>query len=106
MPIRAIVDNTYYIFDSLGTALSWPAGARIQQIRLLTLNTTASAEFQVVAGTPWFSWSYVTHGTFGAGGTGGSVVAAHHVIPMGGVRVPAAIIPTTLTACTAWIDFA
>lgn len=105
MPIRALLDNTYYVFDSLGTAIAWNAGSRIQQIRLLALDTTATVEFQIAAGTPWFRWTYTVHGTFGSGGTGGSVVTSHHVIPMGGVKVPTAIIPTTLTACSAWIDF-
>ena len=105
MPIRAILDNTYYVFDSLGTALPWPSGARIQQIRLFALNTASVAEFQVAAGTPWFRWAYTTNASVAAG-SADSIVPGHFVIPMGGVRVPTAIIPTTLTACTAWIDFA
>lgn len=104
MPIRTLVDNTYYVFDAQGTGLTWPAGARIQQIRLFTLNTTAAVEFQVVAGTPWFSWNYLVHGTL-LGGTSISIIQSYHTIPMGGVRCPTAIIPTTLTACSAWIDF-
>ena len=104
MPIRTIIDNTYYVFDSLGTALPWPAGARIQQIRLATLSTLAAVEFQVRAGTPWFVWSYLTHGAVSVG-SAASVIESYHTIQMGGVRVPTAIIPTTLTACSAWIDF-
>lgn len=104
MPNNQIIDNTYYVFVGSVTAIPWPQGARIQQIRLFTANTTASVEFQVVAGTPWFLWNYITHGALFTA-SGGSVIQSHHVIPMGGVRVPTAIIPTTLTACTAWIDF-
>ena len=107
MPIRTIVDNTFYLFDSAGTALAstvWPAGARISQIRILALTTAASVTFQIAAGTPWFEWSYTQVGFAGVGSTV-SVVPTLYTIPMGGIRVPTAIIPTTLTAATAWIDF-
>lgn len=107
MPIRALVDNTFYLFDSLGTALAstvWPTGARVSQIRIFALDTTAAVTFQIAAGTPWFQWAY-TRNTSVAAGSADSIVPGHFVIPMGGMRVPTAIIPTTLTAATAWIDF-
>ena len=104
MPGNQIIDNTYYIFVGSGTAIPWPVGARIQQIRLFTTNTTATVEFQVVAGTPWFSWNYLIHGSAIAS-SATSVISAYHTIPMGGVQCRLAIIPTTLTACSAWIDF-
>ena len=100
MPIQTILDNTYYIFDSLGTALLWNAGSRIQQIRILSLSTTATVEFQAVAGTPVFRWNYL------ANGSTNTFAPSMYVIPMGGVSFPTAWIPTTLTAATAWIDFA
>ena len=108
MPIRTIVDNTFYLFDSAGTALGstvWPAGARVSQIRILAINTLASVTFQIVAGTPWFQWDYLTQASVPVTSSNSVIVPNLYVIPMGGMRVPTAIIPTTLTAATAWIDF-
>ena len=100
----ALLDNTYVVFGSQGTALAWPAGARIAQVRILALDTTASAVFQVVAGTSIFEWRYLVH-ELGVGTSARSIQTAMHVFPMGGVGFKTAWIPTTLTACTAWIDF-
>ena len=105
MPIRTILDNTFYLFDFLGTALPatvWPSGARVSQIRILALDTSAAVEWQIAAGTPWFRWSYLQVGFAGIG-SAVSVTPAMFTIPMGGMRVPTAMIPTTMTACSAWI---
>ena len=102
MPLQ---DNTYIIYAAQAGALAWPTGARISQIRIVALNTSASAVFHANAGTPIFEWRYVLH-ELGAGTSSRDVVSAMHVFPMGGVSFPTAWIPTTLTACTAWIDFA
>ena len=99
-----LIDNTFVVFASQGTALAWPSGARISQVRLLALNTLASCVFQAVVGTPIFEWRYLVHGTV-TPGSGVAVVDATHTIPMGNVSFPTAWIPTTMTACTAWIDF-
>ena len=104
MPGNQLIDNTYYVFVGSGTAIPWPAGARIQQIRLFTTSTLASLEFQVSAGTPWLLWNYITHGAVSVG-SAATLIQSYHTIPMGGVRCQTAIIPTTLTACSAWIDF-
>ena len=99
MPIRTTIDNTYHLFDSTaGRLTNWPSGARISQIRLHAVNTAAAATFQIAAGTPFFEWAYV--------GAGAGIAPGHYIFPMGGVPCPTAFIPTTLTACTAWIDFA
>mgnify|MGYP001573287815 FL=1 len=102
MPIRTIIDNTYYVFDSQGTALTWLAGARIAQIRIFAVTTAANVEFQLAAGTPWFTFSYLQTV---AVNTGITLVPSTFTFPMGGVGVKTGIIPTTLTAATAWIDF-
>lgn len=99
MPIRTIIDNTYHVFDSQGTVLTWLAGARIAQIRILAVTTAATVELQVAAGTPWFNFSYLQTVT------ANTVVPSLFVFPMGGVGVKTGLIPTTLTAATAWIDF-
>ena len=104
MPIRTLIDNTYHVFDSQGTALSWLSGARIAQIRIFAIDTTAAVVLQLAAGTPWFQWSYLVHGAVSVG-SAASVVPTLYTIPMGGVGVKTGIIPTTLTAATAWIDF-
>lgn len=107
MPIQTVVDNTFYLFDSAAGRLAstvWPAGARVSQIRVLANTTAASINLQIVAGTPWFQWSYTQVGFAGIGSTV-SVVPSLHTFPMGGIYVPTAFIPTTLTAATAWIDF-
>ena len=107
MPIQTIVDNTFYLFDSGGTALAstvWPSGARVSQIRIFAVNTLAAVTLQVAAGTPWFQWNYIQSGFTGVGSSI-SITQSTFAFPMGGMRVPTAIIPTTLTACTAWIDF-
>ena len=101
MPLQ---DSTYIIYASQGTALSWPVGARIAQVRILAANTTASVVFQANVGTPIFEWRYLLH-ELGTSTSARSIETAMHVFPMGGVRMPTAWIPTTLTACTAWIDF-
>ena len=104
MPVQTIIGNTYYIYDSLGTVLAWPAGMRVAQIRLLALNTAAEAIFQVSAGTPFLEWRYIRAEAASAASSR-VVEPSLYVIPMGGVRMQVGLIPTTLTACTAWIDF-
>ena len=104
MPLIQIIGSTYHIFDSQGTAIAWPQGAHVSQIRILALNTSANVVFQVIPGTPVFEWRYVLH-ELGAGTSSRDVVSALHVIPMGGISMQTAIIPTTMTAATAWIDF-
>ena len=103
MPIQTIVGNTFYLFDSAAGRLAdtvWPAEAVISQIRILSLSTSAAVEFHIQAGTPWFRWAYL------ANGSTQTFVPSMYVIPMGNVRLQTAIIPTMLTAATAWIDFA
>ena len=100
-----LMDNTYLVNVSQTTPLAWPRGARISQIRILAIDTTAACSFQAVAGTAMFEWRYLLH-ELGAGTSSRAIVSAMHVFPMGGVGFPTAWIPTTLTACTAWIDFA
>lgn len=104
MPLRTLFDNTYYIYDSQGTALPWLSNSKIAQIRILANNTSANVVFQAMVGTPFFEWRYLLHGS-AAGTSSQAVEPALFVIPMGGVRCPTALIPTTLTAATAWIDF-
>ena len=102
MPIRTIIDNTYHVFDSQGTVLTWPTGARIAQIRIFAVTTAAIVEFQIAAGTPWFDFSYLQTVAVNSGIT---LVPSYFTFPMGGVMVKTGLIPTTLTAATAWIDF-
>ena len=100
-----LIDNTYLVSTSQGTALAWPRGARIAQVRLLAIDTTASCVFQAIAGTPMFEWRYLLH-ELGTSTSARTIQTAMHVFPMGNVGFPTAWIPTTMTACTAWIDFA
>ena len=100
-----LMDNTYLISAPQTTPLDWPRSARIAQVRLLALDTTAACSFQAVAGTAIFEWRYIFQ-TFAGGSSDRTIISAMHVFPMGGVSFPTAWIPTTLTACTAWIDFA
>ena len=102
MPIQTILDNTYYIFDSGTTALPWNSGSRLAQIRIFAVSTAANVVFNVVAGTPFFTFNYLQTV---AVNSGIALVPSMFVFPMGGMRCPSAIIPTTLTAATAWIDF-
>ena len=74
-------------------------------IRLWTAGTNASLEFQITAGTPWLRFDYLTHGINAGLGSGASVVERMFVLPFFGKRQSAAIIPTTLTAVSAWIEF-
>lgn len=99
-----LIDSTYIVFASQGTALAWPSGARIAQVRLLALNTSASCVFQAVVGTPIFEWRYLLH-ELGSGTSSRDVISAMYTFSLGGVRFPTAWIPTTMTAVTAWIDF-
>ena len=95
-----LIDSTYLVDAQATTALSWPGGARFSQVRILALDTTAAATFTIVAGgTPIFRFAVLTQGA------GTSIQPALFTFPLGGVRYPTAWIPTTLTACTAWIDF-
>ena len=102
MPIRTVIENTYHVFDSQGTVLPWNTGSRIAQIRIFAVTTAASVEFQLAAGTPWFTFSYLQTVAVNSGIT---LVPSTFTFPMGGVGVKTGIIPTTLTAATAWIDF-
>jgi len=105
MPGNQLIDNTYYIFDTSPSAVpSWPSGASIANIRLWTVGTNAALEFQITAGTPWLRFDYLTHGGFAAG-SGGAVVERMFVLTFFGKRQSAAIIPTTLTAMSAWVEF-
>lgn len=99
-----LIDSTYVVDAAGAAALAWPGGARISQVRIFAIDTTASATFLLAAGTPILRWNFITHGAVSVG-SATSVVQALAVIPLGGVRYPTAWIPTTLTACTAWIDF-
>ena len=96
-------DNTYLILDTSPTALEWPSGgARVKTVRLRMLNTTSVCVFNIVqAGTPIFMASLAIHGV----GSSAQVFQTLHNFDMGGVRFHSAWIPSTLTACTAWIDF-
>ena len=95
-----LLNNTYLVDAQATSALAWPSGARISQVRILALDTTASATFTIVAGgTPVFRFAMLTQGA------GTSIQPALFTYPLGGVSYPVAWIPTTLTACTAWIDF-
>lgn len=99
-----LMDNTYLVNVAQTTPLAWPGGARIAQVRILAIDTTASCSFQAIAGTSIFEWRYIFQ-TFAGGTSDRTVINGMHVFPLGGVRFPSAWIPTTLTACTAWIDF-
>jgi hypothetical protein len=100
---NVLIDNTFYVDTPGAVALSWPTGARVSQVRIFGVDTTAAAIF-VVAGTPILRWGFVTQGAVSVG-SATAVVDALTVIPMGNVRFPTAWAPSTLTACTAWIDF-
>ena len=101
MPLNQIFDNTYFVTDSATSGLSWPSGgARIQSIVLHCLNTLAVARFEIYAGTPIFQFSFIQ-----AGSNSTTTFPSDYVFPIGGVRFQTAWIPTTLTACSAWINF-
>ena len=93
---NVLIDNTYYVDTPGAAVLNWPGGARVSQVRFFASDTSAAAIF-TVSGTPILRWAF-----FGSNATAtlGAVV-----IPMGGTRFPTAWAPSTLTACTAWIDF-
>jgi len=99
-----LAGNTYFIQDSAGTALSWPSQARIQSVVFYAQNTSARATFQASAGTPILEFSLITQGAVSVG-SATSVISGTYSIPLGGVSFQTAWIPTTLTACSAWIHF-
>ena len=100
---NSIVDNTYFILDTSATALEWPrAGARIQSVVLWAINTGASAVFLVAVGSPIFRFNYIQTVAVNSGIT---MVPSTFSFPLGGVRFQTAWIPSTLTACSAWIHF-
>ena len=102
-----LFDNTYLIDTVAGTALSWPTAPQIAQVRVLALDTTASLTFVVAANTPVFRFAMITQGQVSAvSANATSIAPSLYTFPMGKVRFGTAWIPTTLVACTAWIDFA
>jgi hypothetical protein len=99
---NVLIDSTYYVDTPGATTLAWPQGARVSQVRIFGADTTAAAIF-TVAGTPILRWAYVLQA--GSATAASEVENGLIVIPMGNVRFPTAWAPSTLTACTAWIDF-
>lgn len=99
-----LLNNTYFLQDSAASALAWPAHARIQSIVVYAVNTLAALTFLVSAGTPVFEFRLITQGQVSVG-SATSVVESTYTYPLGGVDFPTAWIPTTLTACSAWVHF-
>ena len=95
-----LTDNTYLITDTSTAALSWPGNAIINNVLIYAVNTNAQAVFLLNVGTPILKFAIITQSD------GSSTLSATHSINMGQTRFPTAWIPSTLTACTAWINFA
>ena len=99
---NTLFDNTYLIVDTSVAALSWPNNAMISSVVVAAINTTASVNFLVAANSSIFKCSFITQSSMG----GAISIPSTYTFPFYGVRFPTAWIPSTLTACTAWIHFA
>ena len=93
-------DNTYHILDT-STALSWPSNARINCLTLYATGTNAAVAFLIAVGTPIFRFTLINHVSMG----GTTTTPGTYNFVYSGVRFPTAWIPSTLTACSAWIHF-
>ena len=103
-------DNTYYIDTTTTNALAWNSGSVINNVIIWAIDTTAVAQFVLAGSNPGltgpgtaltiFRFSIMTQGA------GTSIMPSTWTVDMGKTRFPTAWIPTTLTACTAWINFA
>ena len=99
---NSLVNNTYFILDTSATALSWPANAMIQSVVFYATGTNASATFLLAANSPILRFSLINNVSMGSTVS----IPGTYSIPFNGVRFPTAWIPSTLTACSAWIHFA
>ena len=99
---NTLYDNTYFVLDTSATALPWPSGgARIKSLVIWAVNTNASVIFNIgVAGTPVFRFNMIL-----AGANSTTTFPSTYTYDFGGVRFHTAWIPSTLTACSAWIHF-
>ena len=99
-----IFDNTLFINNQATTAIgNWPSGMRAQSLVIFAITTAATVRFEIYAGTPIFQFNYLQTV---AVNSGISIVPSTFIFPLGGVTFKTAWIPTTLTACSAWIHFA
>lgn len=98
-----LIDSTYHIMDTQVAALEWPSGgARINKVVIYSAGTNAAANFLIGAGTP-----ILIHRILGSNsGFGLSQFPATQIYDFNGTRFQTAWIPSTLTACSAWIHFA
>lgn len=99
---NSLVDNTYFIFDTQATALSWLSNARIQSVVFYATGTNASATFLIAVNSPILKFNLINHVSMG----GTVSLPTTYSYNLNGVRFPTAWIPSTLTACSAWIHFA
>ena len=99
------VDNSFIIQESATTALDWPRGARIQSVVFFAVDTTARAVFQIRAGTPILEWGLLDVKGGGNATSAGFIIQQTYNVPIGGVSFPVGWIPTTMTACSAWVHF-
>ena len=99
---NSLVDNTYFILDTSPTALSWPSNARVQSVVFYAINTNASAVFLLAVNSPILRFNLINQASMG----GTISLPTTYSYNLNGVRFPTAWIPSTLTACSAWIHFA
>ena len=97
-----LINNTIFVQEASATALPWPSKMRVQSVIFYALDTTAAATFVLSAGSPMLQFSLITQSSMG----GAVSIPATHSVFFGGVDFPVAWIPTTLTACSAWIHLA
>ena len=99
---NSLVDNTYFILDTSPTSLSWPSNARVQSVVFYATGTNAAAAFLLAVNSPILRFSMINHVSMG----GTVSIPSTYSYNLNGVRFPTAWIPSTLTACSAWIHFA
>lgn len=95
------VDNMIIVDAASANALTWPQGARVRAVTILANDTTAAVRFVHSATDAVLHFRFLVSASMG----GTTVIQSYHVIPFFGASFPTAWIPTTVTACTAWIHF-
>ena len=103
---NVLIDNTYIVTDSSATALAWPSNAIINTVVFHAINTSAVALFVYPASLGSVTTATVLRFSVITQGAGTSIMQSVTSVDMGRTRFNTAWVPTTLTACTAWIHFA